>query len=58
VDYFVLLGLRQDYFEVVVAPTEVPRLNLLPAGTDPKLAGASAEVLLLNQTLRSLKDGR
>ena len=55
--HFVSLGLRQDYFEVVVAPSEVPRLNLLPAGTDPKLAGASAEILLLNQTLRSLKDG-
>jgi len=58
VDYFVSLGLKQGDFEVVVAPTEVPGLNLLPAGTDPNLAGASAEILLLNQTLRSLKDGR
>ena len=58
VDYFVTLGLRQDFFEVVVAPMEVPRLNLLPPGTDPKHAGASAEILLLNQTLRSLRDGR
>lgn len=58
VDYFVSLGLRQDFFEVVVAPGEAPRLNLLPAGTDPRLAGASAEILLLHQTLRSLRDGR
>ena len=58
VDYFVSLGLRQDFFEVVVAPMEVPRLNLLPAGTDPKHAGASAEILLLHQTLRTLRDGR
>jgi len=58
VDDLVSLGLKQEFFEVVVAPGEAPRLNLLPAGTDPKLAGASAEILLLNQTLRSLQDGR
>jgi len=52
VDYLVSLDLNRDFFEIVVAPTTVPRPNILPAGTDPSLAGASVEIILLNQTLR------
>jgi chemotaxis protein MotB len=55
-DYLVSLGLKREFFETVVDLTTVPRLNFLPAGTDPKLAGASVEIILLNQTLRSLKE--
>ena len=53
VDHFVSLGLKQDFFEIVVDPGAVPKLNLLPPGTDPKHAGASVEILLLNQNFRS-----
>ena len=55
VDYFVSLGMAQEFFEVVVEPTAVPRYTLLPPGTEPEHAGASVEILLLNQTLRSLR---
>ena len=55
VDYFVSQGLKQDDFEIVVEPGAVPRLNLLPPGTNPDHAGASVEILLLHQTSRSLK---
>ena len=52
VDYLVTLGLKYEYFDIVVPPATVPDRNLLPAGTDPNLAGASAEIVLLNQTMR------
>ena len=56
VDYLVSLGLRQDYFEIVVDPVTVPRRDLLPPGTAPEQAGASIEIILLNQTLRSVRE--
>ena len=56
VDYFVELGLEQECFEVAVEPMTVPNLTLLPPGTDPEHAGASVEILLLNQTSRSLRE--
>jgi len=56
VDYFVARGLKRDFFEIVVEAGTVPAFNLLPPGTDPKLAGATAEIILLNQTLRSLRE--
>ena len=49
-DYLVSLGLRRDIFEIVVDTTTVPSPNTLPAGTDPKMAGAAVEIILLNQT--------
>jgi chemotaxis protein MotB len=55
VDYLVSLGLKRDFFEIVVDPGTVPRLNLLPPGTAPEHAGASVEIILLHQTVRSLK---
>jgi len=55
-DFLVSLGLRRDAFEIVVDTVVVPAPNLLPAGTDPKQAGASVEIILLNQTVRSLRD--
>jgi len=56
VDHLVSLGLEQDFFEVVVEPGTTPRRTSLPAGTVPEHAGASVEVLLLNQTLRSVRE--
>jgi len=52
VDYLVSHDLNQNFFEIVVAPSTLPSLNILPAGTDPRHAGASVEIRLLNQTLR------
>jgi chemotaxis protein MotB len=56
VNYLVELGLKQEFFEIVADPSSVPSLNLLPPGTDVKHAGASVEILLLNQTQRSLRN--
>jgi len=56
VEYFILQGLRHEFFEIAVEPGTVPRLNLLPAGTDQKYAGATVEIILLNQTTRSLRE--
>jgi flagellar motor protein MotB len=55
VDFFVESGLQRDFFEIVVDLATVPALNLLPPGTEPSLAGATAEIILLNQTLRTTK---
>jgi len=52
VDYLVGLGLSPNYFEIVAAPETLPNPNILPAGTPPGAAGASVEIILLNQTLR------
>ena len=53
VDYLVSLGLDRDFFEIWVDPHELPRRNVLPAGMDPDHAGASVEIILLNQTVRT-----
>ena len=56
-DNLISLGLKQDHFEISVADsTSIPNRANLPPGTDPKLAGASVEVFLLDQTTRSLKE--
>ena len=55
-DHLVELGLEQDFFEVVVEPTGAPQSMFLPPGTAPEHAGASVEILLLNQTSRSLRE--
>ena len=56
VDYFVSLGLSKEFFEIAVEPGTAPRSNLLPAGTDQAFAGATAEIMLLNQAMRSLRE--
>jgi chemotaxis protein MotB len=56
VDYLVSHDLARDFFEIVVAPGTLPNLNILPAGTDPRHAGASVEIRLLNQTLRTFQE--
>ena len=52
VDYLVSLGLDPNFFDITVAPMTEPDINVLPPGTDPRIAGASAEIILLKQTLR------
>ena len=56
VDHFVELGLSQGAFEIVAEPGAAPNLNLLPAGMEPSLAGASVEIILLNQTSQALRE--
>jgi len=56
VDYLVSHDLNHGFFEIVVAPGTLPNMNILPAGTDPRHAGASVEIRLLNQTLRSARE--
>gem|GEM_PF-1178531 len=56
VDYFAEKGLIRDFFEISVEPGASPRRAIWPAGTLPEHADASAEILLLNQTLRSLRE--
>jgi len=51
-DHLVSLGLDPGYFDITFAPETVPARNVLPPGTDPNLAGATVEIILLNQTLR------
>ena len=55
VDYLVSLGLDPSFFEIAVAPMTVPDINVLPPGTEPRFAGASAEIILLNQTRQQLQ---
>jgi chemotaxis protein MotB len=50
-DYLVSLGLREEYFEIGVS-TSIPDRAVLPRGTDPRLAGASAAVYLVNNSSR------
>ena len=52
VEHLVSLGLDPGYFDITFAPGTVPSRNVLPPGTVPSLAGATVEILLLNQTLR------
>ena len=53
VDYLVSLGLQQGFFEIAFEPGASP--SSLPSGTAPEHAGATVEILLLNQTLRELR---
>jgi len=49
-------GLSQGYFEIAMEPRSVPNRAFLPAGTDPEYAGASVEIILLNQVRRQLRE--
>jgi len=50
-DYLISLGLREEFFEMSVSAS-IPNRAILPRGTDPRLAGASAAVYLINRTSR------
>ena len=45
-DYLVSLGLQENFFEVSVSAS-IPDRAVLPRGTNPRLAGASAAVYLI-----------
>ena len=51
VDYLIELGLSEEFFEKSVS-TSIPNRAVLPRGTDPRLAGASAAVYLIDQKPR------
>ena len=56
-DNLISLGLKQEFFQIgVVDSTAILNRAILPAGTDPKLTGASVEVFLLAQTPRPVKE--
>ncbi|MDR3182706.1 MAG: OmpA family protein [Planctomycetaceae bacterium] len=56
-DFLMTLGFKEEFFQIsVVNASEMPNRAILPAGTDPKLAGASAEVMLIDKTLRVLNN--
>jgi len=52
------LGLKKEFFEIVADPSSLPNASILPPGMDPNQAGASVEVMLLDKTLREVKDNR
>jgi len=57
--YLVSLGLEKEFFEInVVDSSSPPNRAVLPAGTAPNRAGASVEVMLLDQTGRLLKENQ
>ena len=53
VAYLVELGLAQEFFEVSFERGGLP--SSVPGGTIPEHVGASVEIILLNQTQRSLR---
>ena len=56
-DYLISLGLKKEFFQMSVADsTSIPNQAILPPGTDPKLAGASVAVFLIDNTKRLLKE--
>ena len=50
-EYLVSLGLPRNFFEIGIS-TSIPNRAILPRGTDPQLAGASAAVYLKKGTPR------
>jgi len=46
-EHLISLGLRKDYFEIGFSPRG-PNRAVLPSGSNPRLAGASAAVYLIN----------
>jgi outer membrane protein OmpA-like peptidoglycan-associated protein len=58
-DYLISLGLKREFFQMSAADsTASPNRDILPAElrADPKLAGASAAVFLINRTRRQQDD--
>ena len=54
-DHLISLGLQENFFQVSIS-TDVPNQAILPTGTDPKLAGASAAVYLIRGTARPVPE--
>ena len=55
-NYLIFLGLKEEFFHVNVSDsTTIPNRAILPRGTDPRLAGASAAVYLLGNATRSFE---
>ncbi|GHT23638.1 MotB [Planctomycetales bacterium] len=55
-DYLISIGFKQEFFQIeVVDSSEMPNRAILPPGTNPKQAGASAEVFLIDKTKRDLQ---
>ena len=55
VDHLVSLGLREEFFQIGIS-TSIPNRAVLPRGTPPRLAGASAAVYLISRTARSTEE--
>ena len=56
-DYLVSLGLKREYFILSsVDSLTLPNPGILPAGVAPNQAGASVEIMLLDQTQRQIKE--
>ena len=52
-DHLISLGLREEFFQISVSDSStIPHRAILPPRTDPRLAGASAAVFIINQTPR------
>ena len=52
-EYLISLGLKKEFFQVSAEDsTSIPNRGVLPEGTDPKLAGASVAVYLIDDTVR------
>ena len=54
-NFLIDLGLKKEFFEIVVDPSFLPNPAILPPGTDPNQAAASAVVMLLDKTPREIK---
>jgi hypothetical protein len=58
-DYLVSFGLQKEFFEIsVVDSSSLPHPAVLLPGMDPNLAGASVEVMLMDQTLRVTRENQ
>ena len=53
-NYLISLGLQENFFEIHIS-TSPPNHAILPSGTNPRLAGASAAVYLRSGTARPAK---
>jgi chemotaxis protein MotB len=52
-NYLISLGLRKEFFHISVSDsTTIPNRAIIPRATDPKLAGASAAVYILDSATR------
>ena len=58
VDHLIVLGLEREFFQMSSAfSTSIPNKAILPQGiTDPKLAGASVAIYLIDNTVRESKE--
>ena len=52
-DHLISLGLQENFFEMGISAS-IPNRAVLPRGTSPQLAGASAAVYLINRTSRPI----